>query len=72
MGLLDILAERMNYMYLSDLRYLPRTNTGLQCAVADLPFADFSEFEWIDAAEYLYGINCKSAEEARITIQERV
>ena len=71
MGLLDILAERMNCTYLSDMHFLPRPNAMLQQAVASIPLADFPELEWIDAAEYLCGIKCASAEDARNTILER-
>jgi len=65
MGLLDILAEKMNCTYLSDLRFLPRPNAALRQAVASLPLDDFSEHEWKDAVEYLYGVKCVNAEEAR-------
>lgn len=58
MGLLDILAEKMNCTYLSDLRFLPRPNEALWQAVASLPFYDFSEYEWKDAVEYLCGTSC--------------
>ena len=71
MGLLDMLAERMNCTYLSDLRFLPRPNEALRQAVAIIPVNDFSEYEWIDAAEYLCGVSCASAKEARETILER-
>ena len=65
MGLLDILAEKMNCTYLSDLRFLPRPNEELRQAVAIIPVNDFSEYEWIDAAEYLCGVKCVKVEEAR-------
>lgn len=68
MGLLDILAEKMNCTYLSDLRFLPWPNAALRQAVASMPLDDFSEFEWIDAAEYLCGVKCVSAKGARNTI----
>ena len=68
MGLLDILAEKMNCTYLSDLRFLPRQNAILRQVVASMPLDDFSEYEWIDAAEYLCGVNCVSAKEAKNTI----
>lgn len=68
MGLLDILAEKMNCTYLSDLRFLPRPNEMLRQAVASMPLGDFSEYEWRDAAEYLCGVNCASAEKARNTL----
>ena len=71
MGLLDILAEKMNCTYLSDLRFLPQPNATLRRAVADMSLDDFSEYEWKDAAEYLCGVNCASAEDARNTILER-
>ena len=71
MGLLDILAERMECMYLSDLCFLSRPNTMLRQTVASMPLDDFSEDEWIDAAEYLCGITCVSAKEAKTIIQER-
>ena len=72
MGLLDILAERMECMYLSDLCFLPRPNATLRQMVANMPLDDFFEYEWKDAAEYLCGITCVSAKEARKMIQEWV
>lgn len=71
MGLLDILAEKMNCTYLSDLRFLPRPNAALRQAVASMPLDDFFEYEWKDAAEYLCGVKCVSAKEARNTILKR-
>ena len=68
MGLVDILAERMNCAYLSDLCFLPRPNEALRQAVDSMPRDDFSEYEWKDAAEYLCGVNCVSAEEAKNAI----
>ena len=68
MGLLDILAERMNCTYLSDLRFLPWPNAALRQAVSRMPLDNFSEYEWKDAAEYLCGVNCVSAEEAKNAI----
>ena len=71
MGLLDILAERMNYTYLSDLRFLPRPNAALRQAVADMSLDNFSEYEWKDAADYFCGVKCASAKDARDTILKR-
>ena len=68
MGLVDILAERMNCAYLSDLCFLPRPSEALRQAVDSMPLDDFSEYEWKDAAEYLCGVNCVSAEEAKNAI----
>ena len=65
MGLLDILAVRMDCTYLSDLRFLSRPNTMLRQAVESMPLDDFSEYEWKDAAEYLCGVKCLSGEESR-------
>ena len=45
MGLLDILAERMECMYLSDLCFLPRPNATLRQMVANMPLDDFFEYE---------------------------
>jgi hypothetical protein len=72
MGLLDILAEKMNCTYLSDLRFLPPPNAALRQAVASMPLDDFSEYEWKDAAEYLCGVSCASAKEAWDTILKRI
>ena len=58
MGLLDTLAEKMQCEYRSDLRYLPRPNMVLQCALAELSLEEFPESEWLDAALYLCGIKC--------------
>ena len=71
MGLLDILAEKMNCTYLSDLHFLPRPNEALRQAVVSMPLDDFTEYEWKDAAEYLCGIKCVNAKEARNTILKR-
>ena len=71
MGLLDILAERMACPYLSDLHFLPRPNEELRQAVASMPLDDFSEHEWKDAADYLCGVKCISAEDARSAILKR-
>ena len=65
MGLVDILAERMNCAYLSDLCFLPRPSEALRQAVDSMPLDDFSEYELKDAAEYLYGVKCASGKEAR-------
>lgn len=65
MGLLDILAEKTNCTYLSDLRYLTRPNATLQRAVAEIQLDSFSAHEWLDAADYLCGVKCQSAEDAR-------
>ena len=71
MGLLDILAEKMGCTYLSDLRFLPWPNAVLRQAVLSMPLDDFSEYEWKDTAEYLCGVNCVSAKEARDKILKR-
>ena len=65
MGLLDILAEKMNCTYLSDLRFLPWPNATLRQTLASMSLDDFSEYEWKDAAEYLCGGKYQSAEDAR-------
>lgn len=65
MGLLDILAEKMDCTYLSDMRFLSRPNTALQQAVASMPLDDFSEYEWIAAATYLCGEKYVKARDAR-------
>lgn len=69
MGLLDILAERMDCTYLSDLRFLPRPNAALQQAVASMPLDSYSAHEWLDAADYLCGAKCQNAEEARKAVR---
>ena len=71
MGLLDILAERMNCAYLSDLQFLPQPNAALRQAIASMPLDDFSEYEWKDAAEYLCGVKFLNAKDARDTILDR-
>ena len=70
MGLLDILAEKMNCTYLSDLRFLPRPNAALRQAVASMPLDEFSEYEWIDAAEYLCGVKYASIKDSRMSIMD--
>jgi len=57
MRLLDILAEKMNCTYLSELRFLPQPNEILRQAVASLLLGDFSEYEWKDTTEYLCASN---------------
>ena len=65
MELLEILALKMGCEYLSDLRRIPRPNDALRSAAAQLPFDAFPAREWLDAADYLCGANCQSAEDAR-------
>lgn len=62
--MLDLLAEKMNCIYLSDLRFLPRHGAMLRRIVEDLLFDDFSEYEWIDAAEYRCSVKCMSVKDA--------
>ena len=65
MELLEILALKMSCEYLSDLRRIARPNTALRSAVSQLPLSAFPAREWLDAAEYLCGAKCQSAEDAR-------
>ena len=65
MELLELLALKMGCEYLSDLRRISRPNTALQSAAAQLPLAAFPAREWLDAADYLCGASCQSAEDAR-------
>ena len=65
MELLEILALKMSCEYLSDLRRVPRPNAALRSAAAQLPLDAFSTREWLDAAYYLCGASCQSAEDAR-------
>jgi len=72
MGLLDILTEKMNCTYLSDLRFLPRPNQALRQAVASLSLDDFSEYEWKDAAEYLCQVKCATEEDAKTVLLKMI
>lgn len=65
MELLEILALKMGCEYLSDLRRIPRPNAALRSAAAQLPLDAFPAWEWLDAADYLCGAECQSAEDAR-------
>ena len=65
MDLLDTLTRETGCEFLSDLKALFRPNHALQCAVAKLPLDRFSAHDWLDAADYLCGVKCQSAEEAR-------
>ena len=65
MELLEVLTEKMGCEYLSDLRYLKRQNNMLRRAVSHLPLTRFRSLEWLDAADYLCGVKCKNAREAR-------
>lgn len=61
--LLDILAERMGCMYLSDLRYLTTTEKlALVPILIQITPQDHSLFEWNDSLEYL----CAGAAEQSI------
>lgn len=68
MELLEILALKMSCEYLSDLRRIPRPNVVLRSAAAQLPLDAFPAWEWLDAADYLCGASCQSAEDARNTV----
>lgn len=63
--LLDILAEKMGCMYLSDLRYLTTTERlTLVPALIQMTPQDHSLFEWNDALEYLNAGAAESSIEA--------
>ena len=70
MMLLEFLTQQTGCEYLSDLRCIPQPNDVLRSAVARLSLDAFVAHEWIDAANYLCGIRCASAEEARNEILE--
>ena len=70
MMLLEVLMQQTGCEYLSDLRRIPQPNDALRSVVAQLPLDAFAAHEWIDAANYLCGIRCESAEEARNAILE--
>ena len=65
MGLLGIPARENGLSKLSDLHCLPRKRMVLRCTAARLPIEAFSTYEWPDAAEYLCGAKCRTAEEAK-------
>lgn len=65
MELLDTLALKMGCEYLSDLRRIARPSAALRRAAADMPLDSFPAREWLDAADYLCGAKCQSAQDAR-------
>lgn len=65
MELLELLALEMGCNYISDLRRIPRPNDALRRTAAQLPLDAFPVREWLDAAEYLCGARCQSADDAR-------
>ena len=62
--LLDYLAYQMGCRVLSDLR-LSQQSEQLHRLTAAIPLGACSEWEWLDAAQYLTGHDCASALEAR-------
>ena len=62
--LLDYLAYQMGCGVLSDLR-LSQQSEQLHRLTAAIPLGACSEWEWLDAAQYLTGHDCASALEAR-------
>ena len=75
--LLDSLEERdPNHIALKRYKVF-KQNAGktaksvLVSAVAQLPLGVFPAHEWLEAADYLCGDKCASAEDARNTILER-
>ena len=62
--LLDYLAYQMGCGVLSDLR-LSQQSERLHKLTAAIPLGACSEREWLDAADYLCGASCQSAEDAR-------
>lgn len=65
MDLLETLATRMGCEYLGELRLLSRPNTKLRHIVANMPLTAFSDKEWLGAADYLCGVKCQCAKDAR-------
>ena len=68
MELLEVLKIQMDCDYISDLPRLRRPNTRLRRAVGGLSLAAFPAREWLDAADYLCGMKCQSATDARNTL----
>lgn len=62
--LLDYLAYQMGCGILSDLRLFQQSER-LHRLTAAIPLGACSEWEWLDAAQYLTGHDCASALEAR-------
>lgn len=70
-SLLDYLTYKLGLMYLSDLRQpeKAREEKLKDILFRKISLEDFSEKDWVDAAEYLTGQKCFCREDAYQSLQ---
>lgn len=64
MELLERLAQQKNCTYISDLRFLPKSERHFP-QLSDVDITDYSDWEWKDAAWYVLHRRCRNGEQAR-------
>lgn len=64
MELLERLAQQKNCTYISDLRFLPKSDRHFP-QLSDVDITDYSDWEWKDAAWYVLHRRCRNGEQAR-------
>lgn len=64
MELVALLAKQKNCTYISDLRFLPKSDRHFP-QLKEVDIASYSNWEWIEAAWYVLHRRCRSGEQAR-------
>lgn len=64
MELVALLAKQKNCAYISDLRFLPKSERRFP-QLKDVGITTYSDREWKEAAWYILNRRCRNAEQAR-------
>ncbi|MBM6884325.1 hypothetical protein [Pseudoflavonifractor phocaeensis] len=64
MELLERLAQQKNCAYISDLRFLPKSDRHFP-QLKEVDITAYSDWEWKDAAWYILHRRCRNGEQAR-------
>ena len=64
MELLEWLAQQKNCTYISDLRFLPKSDRHFP-QLKEVDISAYSDREWIEAAWYVLNRRCRNSMQAR-------
>lgn len=67
MELLELLAKQKNCTYISDLRFLPKSDRHFP-QLKEVDITAFSDREWMDAAWYVLHRKCRSREQVKLLL----
>ena len=64
MKLVELLAEQKNCTYISDLKFLPKSDRHFP-QLKEVDITAYSDWEWKEAALYILHRRCRSSAQAR-------